>query len=87
LRGVSLEEWVAQSVSILNQMQHENAEALRLVGFARQQDALHLLRMFAPLVAQLENQIARLQRLIMLPIPAILCSCATLHSNCQHMVC
>jgi hypothetical protein len=34
-------------------MQHENAEAFRLGGFARQQDALHLLRVFAPLVAKL----------------------------------
>lgn len=65
MRGVSLEKWVAQSLSILNQMQHENAEAFRLVGFALQQDALHLLRVFAPLVAQLENQVARLQRFIM----------------------
>jgi endogenous inhibitor of DNA gyrase (YacG/DUF329 family) len=87
LRGVRLEEWVAQSVSTLNQLQHENAEAFRLVGFARQQDALHLLQAFAPLVAQLGTQAARVQRLIILPVLAILCSCATLHSDCQHIVC
>jgi endogenous inhibitor of DNA gyrase (YacG/DUF329 family) len=87
LRGVGLEDWVAQSISIVNQMQHENAEAFCLVGFGRQKDALHLLRVFAPLVAQLETQVARLQRLIILPIPAILYSCATLHSKCQNAVC
>ena len=51
---------MAQSVSILNQVQHENAEAFRLVGFARQHDALHLLRVFAPLVAQLHITYSRL---------------------------
>ena len=81
LRGVRLEEWVAQSLSTVNQMQHENAEAFRLVGFGRQKDALHLLRVFAPLVAQLETQVARLQRFIILPISAVLYSCATLHSK------
>ena len=68
---------MAQSVNTLIQLQHENAEAFRLVGFARQQEALHLLRVLAPLVAQLGTQVARIQRLIILPIPAILCSCAT----------
>lgn len=87
MRGVRLKKWVAQSVSTLNQMQHENAEAFRLVGFARQQDAFHLLQEFAPLVLQLQTQVAQLQRLIILPIPAILCSCATLLSKCQYVVC
>ena len=56
LRGVRLVKWVAQSASALNQMQHENAEAFRNVGFARQHQTLHFLRVLAPLMAQLQTQ-------------------------------